>query len=142
MTATVDPRDSHEHDLATVPTGELVRRLSTQVSELVKGELEVARAELTEKGKRAGVGAGLAGAGGVVALYGVAALLAALIAGLSYAMPVWLAALIVGVVLLVIAGALALAGRAQVRKATPPVPEGAMDGVQHDVDTVKKAVQR
>jgi uncharacterized membrane protein YqjE len=142
MTATVDPRESHEHDLATVPTGELVRRLSTQVSELVKGELEVARAELTEKGKRAGVGVGLAGAGGIVALFGVAALLTAVIAGLSYAMPVWLAALIVGVVLLLIAGALAMVGRQQVKQATPPVPEGAVEGVQHDVEAVKKAVQR
>src|SRR5919197_5639554 len=131
MTATVDPRESNERDLATVPTGELVRRLSTQVAELVRGELEIARSELTEKGKKAGVGVGLAGTGGIVALYGVAALLTAVIAGLSYVMPVWLAALIVGVALLVIAGLLALAGRQQVKKATPPVPEGAMDGGQH-----------
>jgi uncharacterized membrane protein YqjE len=142
MSTTADPRGAHDHDLATVPTGELVRRLSTQVTELVRGELEVARTELTEKGKKAGVGVGLAGAGGIVALFGVAALLTAVIAGLSYAMPVWLAALIVGVVLMLIAGVLALAGRKQVEKATPPVPERAMGGVQHDVDAVKKAVQR
>src|SRR4051794_9535834 len=76
-TSTPEPRP------ADASTGELVKRLSTQLSELVRGELELARAELTEKGKRAGAGAGLAGAGGVVALFGVGALIAAAIAGLA-----------------------------------------------------------
>ncbi len=129
-------------DLSDVPTGELVRRLSTQLSELFRRELELARAELTAKGKRAGAGAGLAGAGGVVALFGVATLIAAAVAGLATVMPVWLSALIVGVVLLVVAGVLALVGRSRLRKAAPPVPEQAVRGVQNDVSAVRNAVHR
>ncbi len=129
-------------DLSTASTGELVQRLSTQLSELIRRELDLARAELSAKGKRAGTGAGLAGAGGVVALYGVGALIAAAIAGLAAVVPVWLSALIIGVVLLLVAGVLAIAGRGQLRQATPPVPEKAVQGVQDDVATVKGAVHR
>jgi hypothetical protein len=129
-------------ELTDVSTGELVRRLSAQLSELFRRELELARTELTAKGKRAGAGAGLAGAGGVVALFGVGALIAAAIAGLATVMPVWLSALIVGVVLLLVAGALALVGRSRLQKATPPVPEQAVQGVQNDVAAVRNAVHR
>lgn len=129
-------------DIAGASTGQLVSRLTTQLSELLRGELELARAELTAKGKRAGTGAGLAGAGGAVALYGVGALIAAAIAGLAQVVPVWLAALIIGVVLLLIGGALAIAGRGQLRRATPPLPEQAVTGVQRDVEAVKGAVHR
>jgi uncharacterized membrane protein YqjE len=129
-------------DPSDLSTGELVSRLSGQVTALVRGELELARTELAAKGKRAGTGAGLAGAGGVVALYGGAALVAAAVAGLATVLDVWLAAVIVGVVLLVVAGALALAGRAQIRRAVPPVPEQAVDGVGRDVDAVRTAVRR
>ncbi|MHA6625609.1 phage holin family protein [Pseudonocardia sichuanensis] len=135
------PHGAHE-SLSTATTGELVQRLSTQVSELIRRELDLARAELGAKGKRAGAGAGLAGAGGVVALFGVGALVAAAIAGLATVVPVWLSALIIGVVLLLVAGVLALAGRSQLRQATPPVPEQAVHGVQEDVATVKGAVHR
>src|SRR5918998_109846 len=117
-------------DLSDVSTGELVRKLSTQLSELVRRELELARTELAAKGKRAG-------AGGVVALFGAGALVAAAVAGLATVMPVWLSALIVGVVLLIVAGVLALAGRSRLRTATPPVPEQAVRGVQDDVSTLR-----
>lgn len=127
---------------ADLSTGELVTRLSSQVSELVKGELELARAELTAKGKRAGVGAGLAGAGGVLALYGGGALVAAAVAGLSAFVSVWLAALVVGVLLLLVAGLLAVVGKNKVVAATPPVPTRAVDSVQKDVATVKEAARR
>ncbi|WP_300008623.1 phage holin family protein [Pseudonocardia sp.] len=127
---------------AELSTGELATRLSGQVTELVRGELELARAELATKGKRAGTGAGLAGAGGVLALYGGGALVAAAVAGLAFVLDVWLAAVIVGVALLVVAGVLALAGRSQIRRAAPPVPEQAVDGVGRDVDTVRTAVRR
>jgi uncharacterized membrane protein YqjE len=128
--------------LEEVPTGELVNRLAAQVSELVRGELELARTELTAKGKRVGVGAGLAGASGVLALYGLGALIAAAVAALALVWPVWLAALVVGVVVLVVAGALALAGRSQLRQGTPPTPEHTVESVRDDVATVKKAVRR
>ena len=129
-------------DLSDVSTGELVRRLSAQLSELFRRELELARTELTTKGKRAGAGAGLAGAGGVVALFGVGALVAAAVAGLATVVPVWLSALIVGVVLLLVAGVLALVGRGRLRGAAPPVPEQAVRGVQSDVSAVRNAVHR
>jgi uncharacterized membrane protein YqjE len=129
-------------DLSTLPTGELVKRLATQLSGLMRGELELARTELTEKGKRAGTGAGLAGAGGVVALYGLGALIAAAVAALALVLPVWLAALIVGVALLIVGGVLALVGRSQLKRATPPMPEHAVESLQRDVEIVKSAVHR
>ena len=128
--------------LSDVSTGELVRRLSAQLSELFRRELDLARTELTAKGKRAGAGAGLAGAGGVVALFAVGTLVAAAVAGLATVVPVWLSALIIGVVLLLVAGILALVGRGRLRRATPPVPEQAVQGVQSDVDAVRNAVHR
>lgn len=135
------PRTVEQPD-AEASTGDLVRRLSTQLSDLVRGELELARAELTEKGKRAGAGAAGFGAAGVVALFGVGALVAAAIAGLATVLDVWLSALIIGGVLLLVAGILALMGRSQLQRATPPVPEQARDGVKRDVDTVKERMHR
>lgn len=129
-------------DPASATTGELVTRLSTQVSELVRGEMALARAELATKGKRAGVGAGLAGAGGVLALYGGGALVAAAVAGLALVLDVWLAALAVGAALLLLAGVLALAGRSSIRRATPPVPEEAVANARRDVDAVKERIRR
>lgn len=127
---------------ADLSTGELVTRLSAQVGELVRGELALAKAELSEKGKRAGVGAGMAGAGGLLAVYGLGALVAAAVAGLATVLSVWLAALVVAAVLFVVAGVLALAGRNRVRDAVPPVPEQAAAGIGRDVETVKAAVRR
>jgi uncharacterized membrane protein YqjE len=116
---------------------DLIKDLSEQTSTLIRKEMELARAELTEKGKRAGVGAGLFGGSGVVALYGVGALIAALILLLATALEPWLAALIVAVVLFAIAGVLALTGKKQVEQATPPMPEQAIESTQRDVETVK-----
>jgi hypothetical protein len=136
----------HRADATDAPadasTGELVRRLSTQLSELIRGELALARAELTTKGKRIGAGAGLAGAGGVLAFYGGGALVAAAVAGLATVLSVWLAALIVGAVLLAVAGVLALVGGKQIQHAQPPVPEQAVEGLKRDVEAVKGGLQR
>ena len=124
------------------PVADLIKDLSEQTSALVRKEMELARAELTEKGKRAGVGAGLFGGSGVVALYGVGALIAALILLLATAMEAWIAALIVAVVLFAIAGILALTGKKQVEQATPPTPEQAIESAKRDVDTVKERAGR
>jgi uncharacterized membrane protein YqjE len=118
-------------------TAELVRQAAEQISRLVRDELALAKVEMTEKGKKAGVGAGLLGGGGLVALYGVAALLTAIVLGLAEAMPAWLAALIVTVVLFAVAGVLALLGKKNVAKATPAKPEQAIAGLKEDVATVK-----
>jgi uncharacterized membrane protein YqjE len=125
-------------DGAADPTlGALVHDLSTQIPELVRSELRLAQAELTEKGKRAGLGAGLLGAAGITALYGVAVLLAALVLALALVLPAWAAALVVALVLLAAAGVLALRGKGQVQQATPAAPERAIAGIKEDVETVK-----
>ncbi|MER7005099.1 phage holin family protein [Dactylosporangium sp. NPDC000555] len=122
-------------------TAELVRLAAEQMSTLVRDELKLAQIELTQKGKRAGVGAGMFGGAGVVAFYGVGALLAAAVIGLAAAVPAWLSALIIGAVLLVIAGVLAMLGRGQMRKAGSPMPEGAVAGVRADIDVIAASVK-
>jgi membrane protein len=129
-------------DVQSASTSELVTRLSTQVSELVRGELALARSELQAKGKRLGAGAGLGGGAGVLAVGGLLAFLTAAIAALALVVPVWASALIVGVVLLIIAGVLGLLARKQIQRATPPLPEQAMHGVQDDVQTIKEGLHR
>jgi membrane protein len=117
--------------------GELVQRLSQQTATLVRQELRLATVELQQKGKRAGMGAGMFGGAGVVALYGVGALIAAAIIGLGTVLEPWLAAIVVGAVLLAVAGILALTGKKQVEQATPPLPEQALESTRRDVDEVK-----
>lgn len=134
-------RDGGADQLSDQSTAELVQRAAEQISQLVRNELRLAQAELAEKGKRAGIGAGMFGGAGAIALYGGGALVAAAVLALAYAMPDWLAALIVGVVLLAVAGGLVLAGRKQVRQASPPVPERAVDSVKADIETVTEAVR-
>lgn len=129
-------------DLKAASTGELVRRLSEQLGGLLRGELELAKAELQTKGKRVGVGAGLAGAAGVLALFGLAAFIAAAIAALALVWPVWLSAVVVGAALLVIAGLLALIGRSQIKQGAPPVPQQAIKGIKQDVEAVKEGIRR
>ncbi len=123
-------------------TVELLQRLADQISRLLRQELQLARLELAEKGRRTGLGAGLLGAAGLVALYGLAALVAAAILLLATAMPAWLAALVVALVLLALGGVLALVGRGQVRRATPPLPEQALAGIKADVDVITRRAGR
>lgn len=120
-----------------VSTSELVTRLTQQSTELIRSELKLAQVEMTEKAKHAGVGVGLFGGAGVVALYGVGALIATIILALSLVLAPWLAALIVTVVLFAIAGIVALMGKKQVSQATPAAPEHTIDSVKRDVDTIK-----
>ncbi len=127
--------------LAERSTAELVKLASEQMSRLVRDELRLAQAELSRKGKHAGIGVGLFGGAGVVALYGVAALGATLVVVLDLVMPLWLATLIVAVLLLAIAGVMALIGRSQVKQAAPPMPEGTVDSVKKDIGTVTEAVR-
>jgi uncharacterized membrane protein YqjE len=122
-------------------TAELVQRASEQITTLVRDEIALAKAELTEKGKHAGIGVGLFGGSGVLALYGLGALLATIIIVLDLMMPLWLAALIVAVVLFLVAGILALFGKKQVTRAVPPEPAQAIQSVKADVNEVKHAVK-
>jgi uncharacterized membrane protein YqjE len=122
--------------------GELTSRLSQQMSTLVRDELRLAQAETVAKGKKIGIGAGLFGGAGLVAVFGIGALVAAAIIGLANAVDAWLAAVIVGAVLLALAGLLALTGKNEVSAGTPPAPEEAIAGVKTDLNTIKESAKR
>ena len=113
---------------------ELMRELSQQTSDLVRQELQ-------EKGKAAGLGAGMFGGAGLVALFGVGALTACLILALATAVAGWLAALIVTVAYFAAAGAAALMGKRKVAQATPPAPEQAIESTKEDVQWTKHRAQ-
>ncbi|MFG2027653.1 phage holin family protein [Streptomyces sp. NPDC048825] len=124
------------------PVGDLVQRASQQLSQLVRDEMRLAQAEMTEKGKRFGKGGGLFGGAGLVGFFTLQALLATAIAALSLVLDVWAAALIVAGALAVITALMATLGRQQVGKASPPRPEQAMDSVKADVAEIKEKAQR
>lgn len=117
--------------------GELFKQLSDDMSTLVRQELALARAEMTEKGKRAGVGAGMFGGAGFLGVMAFATLTACIIAALAKGMDVWLAALIVTVVYAAGAGVLALRGKERIQTASPPVPEQTVETVKEDVQWAK-----
>jgi hypothetical protein len=116
---------------------ELGGDLARQVTALVHHEIELAKAEMAVKGKRAGFGVGMFGASGVLAAFGFGCVTACFIAALQLAISVWLAALIVGLVYFAVAGALALMGRRQIKEATPPVPAAAVESTKEDVEWLK-----
>jgi MFS family permease len=129
-------------DVTDASLGELVQRLSQQTATLVRQEMHLAQAELKEKGKRAGIGAGLFGAAGVVALAALGALVAGLILAIGEAVDMWISAFIVTGGLAVVAGIMALVGKGQVAQATPPKPERAIESVQADVAEIKESAHR
>jgi uncharacterized membrane protein YqjE len=128
---------TEQSDLRDRSTGELLRELSETTTTLVKQEIDLAKAEISEKGKQAGIGAGMFGGAGLFGVLALGALTACIIAALDSAMPLWLAALIVAVVYGAIAGVLALQGRNKVQEAGPPVPEQAKESVKEDVEWAK-----
>jgi uncharacterized membrane protein YqjE len=121
---------------------ELVKQLSEQVSVLVRDELKLAQLEMARKGKRAGIGIGMLGGSGLVALFGLGCLIACVIIAVSGVLAAWLAALIVGVALLAVAGVAALMGKGRLQKATPPVPEETVTSVKADVGEIKERARR
>jgi uncharacterized membrane protein YqjE len=124
--------DLHDRSL-----GELLKQLSQETTQLVHQELELAKAELTQKGKQAGTGAGMFGGAGALGLAALGALTACFILALNAVMPAWLAALIVAVVYGIIAFVLVRRGQARIRRATPPVPEQTIETVKEDVEWAK-----
>ena len=122
---------------ADKPLGELVQDLSRQTSALIRQEMRLAQAELSEKGRHASKGAGMFGGAGLVALYAVGALIAAAILGLATVIEAWIASAAIGAGLLLLAGILALTGKKELDEAGPPKPEQTIESVQRDVDTVK-----
>jgi hypothetical protein len=130
--------DTAPPDPAQASTGELIGQLTDQLSRLVRDEVRLAQAEATQKAKRIGIGAGLFGGAGIVALLAVGALVTAAILSLANVMPGWL----VAVVLFLVAGVLALLGKKDVQQATPPLPTDTVASVQADIATVKEGLSR
>jgi len=117
--------------------GTLVSQLSSQIPELIRSEIRLAQVEVTEKGKRAGIGLGMFSAAGLMGFFGLAVLIATFVLLLDLVLPAWAAALIVAVVLFAIAGVAALLGKKKVQEAGSPKPERAIEGIKADVATVK-----
>ncbi len=135
------PETNGRTELHDRPMGELVKQLSDQTTHLVRAEVELAKAELAEKGKKAGMGAGMFGGAGLFGVFGFAALTTAFIAALDLAMATWLAALIVAVVYFAVAGIAALMGKKKVDQATPLAPQQAIDTTKADVEVAKARVK-
>jgi hypothetical protein len=131
------PPGPAQEDLRERPLGELLKQLSEETTRLVHQELELAKAELTQKGRQAGMGAGLFGAAGAIGLLALAALTTCFILALDAVLPAWLAALLVAVVYAAVAAVLAMQGRNKVRQAVPPVPEQTVETVKEDVQWAK-----
>ncbi|HXR60110.1 MAG TPA: phage holin family protein [Solirubrobacterales bacterium] len=129
--------NGESNELRSHSTGDLVKQLSEQTTTLVRKEIELAKVELTEKGKVAGKGAGMFGGAGVVGLLALGTLTAMILALLDKAMDFWIAALVVTVVYGAIAAAMAMAGRDRIKEATPPAPEQTVETVKEDVQWAK-----
>jgi len=133
---------SHEEppppgDLRERPLPELLKQLSQETTQLLRQEIELAKAEVSEKGRKAGVGAGLFGGAGAVGLLAAGALTACFILALSELLHPAVAALLVAVVYGAIAAVLTLQGRQKVKEASPPVPEQTIETVKEDVQWAK-----
>ena len=129
--------ENGNNDLHGRPVGELLKQLSEETTTLVKQELDLAKAEMSEKGKEAGVGVGMFGGAGLSSLLALIFLSLAAVAALDIGMRTWLAALIVGVVWAAVAGVLALQGKSKLQRATPPAPEQAIESTKEDVQWAK-----
>ena len=135
-------RTAHSANGQEQSAGELVKELSELVPRLVRDELKLAQVEMTRKGKQAGLGAGMLGASGLIALYAAGCLLACAIIALSGTIAAWLSALIVGVALLAVSGVAALVGKSRLTRATPPVPKQAIGSVQADIEEIREKAHR
>ncbi|MFE6188563.1 phage holin family protein [Streptomyces sp. NPDC056465] len=127
---------------AAEPVGDLVQRASHQLTELVRGELRLAQAEMKEKGRHYGKGGGLFGGAGLAGFLALEALVVTAIAALAVVLPVWAAALIVTAALGATAALMALTGKKQIGKAAPPAPEQAIENVKADVAEIKESAHR
>lgn len=123
-------------------TGDLVKQVTEQVSLLMRDELKLAQLEMTGKAKQAGTGMGMMGGGALIALYGVACLIACVIIAISHSLQAWLSALIIGVALLVVAAIVSVIGRNKMRQGSPPMPTEAVESVKTDVQAIKEKAHR
>jgi hypothetical protein len=139
-----------EESTSTASTGdpgnqsiaELIKQVSEESSRLLRGELKLAQAEMTEKAKTAGVGIGAFGAAAVLGWLALGCFLATAILALALVFPAWLGALIVAIVVAIAAGIAALVGKKKVAKAPPPVPTQAVESVKKDIEKIKESTRR
>jgi len=117
--------------------GALVNDMTTQIPELIRSEIRLAQAEMAQKGKAVGIGIGMFSAAGLLAFFGLATLITCAVLALALVLDAWLAALIIGVALLVVAGIVAMVGKGKVDQAGPPKPERAVEGIKEDIQTAK-----
>lgn len=136
------PVHTHTSGLDDASLGQLMSRMTAEISRLVHDELALAQVEAKQRAKRLGLGLGMFGAGGALAFFGACCAIAAAVLGLSHAVSAWLAALIVALALFVVAGLVALTGKKSVAKGSPPVPTEAIDSAKADVAAVREAVRR
>ncbi len=129
-------------ELQDKPLAELLKQLSEQTASLVRKEMELAKAEMTVKGKQLGIGVGAFGGAGLFGLFAFAALTACFILALDLAVAGWLAALIIAAVYAVIAGIAALLGKRKVQQGSPPVPEQAIDSTKEDIEWTKSRAKQ
>jgi MFS family permease len=133
---------SRPGDLQDKSLPELLKQASEQTASLVRKEIELAKAEMTVKGKRVGVGVGAFGAAGLFGLCAFGLLTACLVLALDLVVAGWLAVLIVAVVYALIAGVAALFGKRKVQQSSPPLPERAIDSTKEDVEWTKSRAKQ
>ena len=141
----IEPTGSAAHPSpapADASVGDLIKAMSADLSQLVRSEIQLAQTEISAKVKQAGIGVGAFGGAGVLAFYGFAVLIAAAVLGLALVLPPWLAALIVGLVVLAIAGVVALVGKKKLGEAGPAIPEKTVASVKEDVAEIKESIQK
>jgi Putative Actinobacterial Holin-X, holin superfamily III len=127
--------------ITELPLGELVGRFSDDTVRLVRDEIRLAQAEMTQKAKAAGLGAAMFGGAGICGLYGLGVLIAAAVVGLSLVVALWAATLIVAAVLFAVAGVVALAGKKEFGRVGPPLPTEAVQSTREDVDEFKRGLR-
>ncbi|MFD7015323.1 phage holin family protein [Streptomyces sp. NPDC059928] len=130
------------HGSTEESVGDLVSRAAQQISELVREEMQLARAEMAQKGKHFDAGGGLFGGAGLAGILAAQALVGAGIAALALLLPVWASALIIAVLLAAVAAVMAAAGKKQIAKAGTPAPEHTIDSVKADVAEIKERAHR
>lgn len=132
--------ENPRRDDARPSIGELVSSLSEKLSALIRAEIELAKAEMAEKAKNAGIGLGLFAAAGVLAFWATGVLIATIILGIAEGLPAWLAALIVAVLLFGLVALLGFLGKKSLDKGTPPVPEAAQASIKADLEAIKEGL--
>jgi hypothetical protein len=130
-------RDQSDQSIAA-----LIQQVSEESSRLLRGELRLAQAEMTEKAKTAGAGIGAFGAAAVLGWFALGCFLTTAILALALVLPAWLGALIVAVVVAIAAGIAALLGKKKVSEAAPPVPSNTVESVKKDVEEIKESTRR